>query len=288
MASDDETADLIIEPDIDEEIEAATEGKRGRGGGGGRFRSPFSRSNGFPSGFRLEAAVFCFGMLLLTVVLAAYFLYVHTYIVWTQESSAPIELSRANVPFYAASAPIMAQTSSKSERYVSFDYFVWMTDYLLLLLPPYVIGVFLFSVLFTMSSVGSTGITIVGIVFFLLQLSKGVYWTLIWANTSASVSCINYQMCISHNPGVAVGSPSLQFIVAIFVAYATALLSVLLLLVPGMVKRADLPSLSISESAAKRGSDFSFAVVTETQQRPTKRTSIASAFRAPPPTKKLF
>lgn len=208
-------------------------------------RRPIVVSGGFPSAFRTPATVCCVGMMLWALLLVFYFGYVFSYLVFTQ--TAPTAsftgLAITNVPFYALSPTISASTS---EVYHSFDYFLWMTDYLLLLMPPYVIGVLFFSVINQMRAVGVLGIGIVGFILGLWQFGKAVYWTLIVFNVSTSLSCAAYQFCLSHNPGEPVGTSTSQFITALIFAYVNSLICFLLLTIPGIVRSGRLATLMIS------------------------------------------
>lgn len=278
MADDEET-----EYDVFEEEEVVAEEKpilRETQNGDRDSRSIQAREapvayaqTGFPAAFKTPATIFCLGMLLWNLALIFYFVYVHSYLVFT-ETSPFIGLAITDVPFYAASPAIVASAGT-SEIYASFDYYVWMTDYLLLFLPPYVIGVFLFAVINQMRSVGILGVTLVGVFFLLVQLAKAVYWTLIWAGVFG-LSCAGYQFCVSHNPGVSIGTPSTQFVVAVFYAYATALLSILLFFIPEIVKSGRLSTPIIFGKAAQRSMAADQTVI------PTASGISRRAARGPP------
>lgn len=204
---------------------------------------------GFPGGFPTSSTLFCVFMLIWTLMLIFYFAYVHSYMVWTQQNppSGFNGLRVTDVPFYNA-APVSASTS---EIYFSFDYYTWMTDYLLILLPPYGIGVLLLSILQRKRSAGIFGIYFVGIFFILLELAKAIYWTLIWAGWFG-LSCAKYQFCLSHNPGDPVGTPITQFIIAVVFAYIFSLFSWSIILIQSIVRSGRLYSLYINGKMAAR------------------------------------
>ena len=208
---------------------------------------------GYPGGFPTSSILFCVFMLFWTLMLVFYFAYVHAYMVWTQQNppSAFNGLRITDVPFYNA-APVSAGTS---EIYFSFDYYTWMTDYLLILLPPYGIGVLLVSVLQRKRSAGIFGIYFVGIFFILLELAKAIYWTLIWAGWFG-LSCSKYQFCLSHDPGVPVGTAITQFKIAVIFAYIFAAFSISIIFVQSIVRSGRLYSLYINGSMSNRNKPF--------------------------------
>lgn len=204
---------------------------------------------GFPDGFGAQSTIFCVVMMVWTLAMVFYFSYVHAYMVWTQQSppSSFNGLRITDVPFYNA-APVSASTS---EIYYSFDYYTWMTDYLLITLPPYAIGSLLLAVVMRKRSVAIFGVYIVGILFILLELAKAVYWTLIWAGWFG-LSCASYQFCLSHNPGEPVGTTLVQFKFAVIFAYVSALLSIGVLLTQSIVRSGRLYTLVINGRTPRR------------------------------------
>lgn len=203
---------------------------------------------GFPDGFGTQSMIFCVVMMIWTLAMVFYFSYVHAYMVFTQQSppSSFNGLRITDVPFYNA-APVSASTS---EIYFSFDYYTWMTDYLLILLPPYAIGSLLLAVVMRKRSVAIFGVNIVGILFILLEIAKGFYWTMIWAGW-LGLSCAKYQFCLSHDPGMPVGTPIFQFKFAVIFAYASAVLSIGVLLTQSIVRSGRLYTLVINGRAPR-------------------------------------
>jgi hypothetical protein len=203
---------------------------------------------GFPEGFGTQSFIYCLVMLVWTLAMVFYFAYVHAYMVFTQQSppSSFNGLRITDVPFYNA-APVSASTS---EVYFSFDYYTWMTDYLLILLPPYALGAILLAVVWRKRSVAIFGVYIVGVVFILLELAKAIYWTLIWAGWFG-LSCAKYQFCLSHNPGEPVGTAIFQFKFAVIFAYVSALLSFGVILTQSIVRSGRLHTLVVNGKAPR-------------------------------------
>lgn len=208
-----------------------------------------SRNTGYPTGFTIKSLIFMIVMLLWAASLVIYFSIVHAYLVFTQQSppAAFNGLTVANVPFYSAAGV----AAYRSEVYRSFDYYVWMTDYLLLLLPPYAIGVLAVGVLFRERSVAAYGVYVVAILFGLLQLAKALYWTFVWAGWFG-LSCGKYQFCLSHNPGEPIGTTTFQFVYAVIFAYVSAVLSFGIMFVQWIVKSARLYAMTIAGKALKK------------------------------------
>jgi hypothetical protein len=125
-----------------------------------------------------------------------------------------------------------------------------MTDYLLILLPPYALGAILLAVVWRKRSVAIFGVYIVGVVFILLELAKAVYWTLIWAGWFG-LSCAKYQFCLSHNPGEPVGTAIFQFKFAVIFAYVSALLSFGVILTQSIVRSGRLHTLVVNGKAPR-------------------------------------
>jgi len=230
---------------------------------------------GFPGGFPTSSILFCVLMLVWTLLLVFYFAYVHAYMVWTQQNPpSPFNgLRITDVPFYNA-APVSAGTS---EIYFSFDYYTWMTDYLLILLPPYGIGVLLVSVLQRKRSAAIFGIYFVGIFFILLELAKAVYWTLIWAGWFG-LSCAKYQFCLSHDPGVPIGTTITQFKIAVIFAYIFAAFSVSVILIQSIVRSGRLYSLYINGKLSDRNNALQKPFDTSAKQNTAKRNDNSQSY----------
>jgi hypothetical protein len=238
------------------------------------------------------------------VLWVAYYIYVMSYLIWTQsQPTASFNgLTINNVPFYAAAIPQLE--ADDSEIYSSFDYWLWMSDYLIILLPFIVLGSLLLIVLFNQAKGGFFGliVLILGIVFAVLEFFKAIYWTLFWANTSDPIAtgcelcCGAAQFCMSHNPGDPRGTPTTQFQVAVVFAYLNAIFSILLIFFGSIVRMGKLDHTQVFTQAKKiPGSNVSAeseiaipindtAATNSLQRRATAIRSVADAVggRAPP------
>ena len=213
---------------------------------------------GYKTGFNLGSTIVCVLMLAYATMLVVYFVWSHSYLVFTQTqpSAAFNGLTPSNVPFY--NSPQL--NAHRSEIYASFDYWLWMTDYLLIYLPPYVIGVLFISVLDQLRTGGVLGVVVVGIVFGLLELFKAVYWTIVLADqrdpssSGCSFCCGSVQYCVSHDPGVAPGKPAAQFWVAVIFAYLSTIVSFLLICLPSIIKIGKLDRVQVTTISGRAGS----------------------------------
>lgn len=209
---------------------------------------PIPNNAGYPASLTVKSVIFVIVMFLWLFGLVFYYSYVHANLVFTQSSppSAFNGLTVANVPFYSAAGV----AAFRSELYRSFDYFVWMTDYLLILLPPYAVTVLLVAVLFRDRSAAMYGVYIIAIFFGILEFAKAVYWSFVWAGWFG-LSCGNYQFCMSHNPADPVGMTSPQFVCAVIVAYISTVLSIGVIFVQWIVKSARLYEITINSKLQK-------------------------------------
>jgi len=264
------------------------------------------RHNGYQTGFIAAISIVTPLTLLWALLLVVYYVWVHSYLIFTQSqpSAAYNGLTTSNVPVYAAAVHLKP---ADSEVYKSFAYWAWMTDYLLLLMPAYVLAVILFALLYRLSGVGVLGVYVVGIFMGLLELAKSIYFTIYWADqsdpsaTNCTLCCGSWQFCMSHNPGVAPGTPSTQFVVAVLFTYVNTVLCFLVIVLPSLISIGALrrvhvytenklgSSASLAAAAAAKQNDFAIPLGAggggggDSQQLTQRRQrSMADAAGAPP------
>lgn len=195
---------------------------------------------GLSRSFTLGIGCYTILIVIWSLALIFYFSYVHASLVFTQ-SNPVAAITIADVPFYSYPGE-PALNPAVSEIYASFDYYLWMSDYLLIFALVWSLGASLGALLFQMNS--AFLVTIIAVLFAALELFKAIWWTLYLTNVFA---CNEYQFCINRNPAAPASTASSQFLVAVIMTYVFAALSLSLLGLNAVVKTAHLSRLQIGK-----------------------------------------
>jgi len=224
-----------------------------------RFDRGYNRSQGIYYHGGIADDVCCLWMTLWMALLLAYFVYVHSYLVWTESipTHAANGLTFSDVPFYAA--PPM--NPIRSEVYSSLDFWIWMTDYLFALTPFYVIGVFFLVFRHQFTSVGLLlGVYIVAGLGILAQIAKAVYWSVL----ISAVWCPRIQFCTTHNLGLPPTTHTTQFLFAVIFAWLQVVFMLSLIAIPSVVangwRREWMRLSQIAGKLGKSTTDVAFSV----------------------------
>jgi len=224
--------------------------------------------------------VCCVWMLVWTVLLVGYFIYVHPYNVWTQSQPfhATNGLTFSSVPFYTG-----IMNSIRSEIYRSWDYWIWMTDYLSILFPPYIIGVFFLVFRHQFTSVGLVlGVYIIVPVALILQATKAIYWS--WLTNA--YWCQRIEFCTTHDLGLPPTTMTTQFLIAVIFAWLQVIFLATLIAVPSVVnnswRRAWLQFNGVQSKmpTSRRDADVAYSI--GNAQRAFKRRSAPKATSVKP------
>ena len=231
------------------------------------------------AGFRCTACIYIIILLVWTIALLFYFAYVHMSLVFTQTDTSACSsantITIGDVPFYHY--PLSPMKASKSELYCSFDYYVWATDYLLALVPVYVLSMTLFAVVWQTSSAFAVGI--LAVLLALIEFAKAIYWTLYWTNV---LPCDRYQFCVNRDPAQPPDSANTQFIVATILAYVFGIFSLSLTGLERSVKRAKMYRLMAEKKLEDGASAKSLSSVVGT----TSKLNTGARSNSAPPRKR--
>lgn len=236
--------------------------------------------------------VYCLLMVVWAILLAGYFIFVHPYLTFTQTTPlAPFNgLTFASVPYYSgAIAPV------RSEIYISFDYWVWMSDYIIGLIPFMAVGIFFLVFRCQITSVGP--VYIVAVVATLIQISKAIYWSV----EITPALCAKFPYCTTHNLGLPATTPNVQFVVAVIFAWIQTLGCLFLFMLPTVVKEGWRKTLRTIYSIQSRlpaaqkvhtpinDVAFSFTDARALRRRaPPAFTSTGADYGRPPPVRDFF
>jgi hypothetical protein len=145
----------------------------------------------------------------------------------------PPKISLANVPYYIKPGfPITATSAAVN----SFNWFVYMSDFLMVIPTFYIPGGFLIATLFNFSGLAGTGLPIILWVLFFIELVKSGYFLFIWLNWFG-LKCVKHPFCIQRDPFASATTADSTFVWEAIITFAfTILLIISALVLPRVYK----------------------------------------------------
>ena len=180
---------------------------------------------------------------------------VHLRLVWGNE---PL-ISTGDVPYYNR-GDADPEFSAAAANVNTFDWFVFATDTLLVLVPVYSLVAMTFGLLCGLSGLTATGAPIFNALVALWQTFKSVYFTLYFFSIFG-LKCAAYPLCQNRDPSVSVDTPDTLFTVELFTTYALTVATYFVLTLPSVYRSAQRRTLVIgaryADAAASKNIDFS-------------------------------
>ena len=210
-----------------------------------------------PYGVGFSAAICSYVILLFLYAATVIFLLyaVHLRLVWGNE---PL-ISTGDVPYYNR-GDADPDFSAAAANVNTFDWFVFASDALLVLVPVYSLVAMTFGLLCGLSGLAATGAPLFVALIALWQTFKSVYFTLYFFSLFG-LKCAAYPLCQNRDPSIAVGSPDTLFTVELFTTYALTLATYFVATLPSVYRSAQRRTLVIgaryADAAASKNIDFS-------------------------------